>query len=40
MQAVQNFGLAVITSVAGEIVDTGGYLLLEVFFMAWLCCKY
>ncbi|XP_021961117.1 major facilitator superfamily domain-containing protein 1 isoform X2 [Folsomia candida] len=37
MQAVQNFGLAVITSVAGEIVDTGGYLLLEVFFIAWLC---
>ncbi|CAL8078201.1 unnamed protein product [Orchesella dallaii] len=37
MQAVQNLGLAVITMVAGYIVDSGGYLLLEVFFLAWLC---
>jgi len=37
MQAVQNLGLAVITMIAGEIVDTSGYLLLEVFFLAWLC---
>jgi len=37
MQAVQNLGLAVITSVAGYIVDSLGYLLLEVFFLAWLC---
>jgi MFS family permease len=37
MQSVQNFGLAVIIWVAGYIVDDGGYLLLEVFFLAWLC---
>jgi hypothetical protein len=37
-QAVQNLGLAVITLVAGKIVDSGGYLLLEVFFLGWLCC--
>lgn len=40
MQAVQNLGLAVITSAAGYIVDSVGYLLLEVFFLAWLCRKY
>eukprot|EP00042_Codosiga_hollandica_P049859 m.586226 g.586226 ORF g.586226 m.586226 type:complete len:517 (-) comp57975_c0_seq9:2945-4495(-) len=43
MQAVQNLGLAVIAMVAGTIVDTKGYLWLEVFFLAWLsvaimCC--
>jgi hypothetical protein len=37
-QAVQNLGLAVITLMAGKIVDSGGYLLLEVFFLGWLCC--
>ncbi|CAH1780917.1 unnamed protein product [Owenia fusiformis] len=36
MQAIQNLGLAVIAIVAGDIVDAKGYLLLEVFFMAWL----
>lgn len=36
-QAVQNLGLAVITLVAGKIVDSAGYLLLEVFFLGWLC---
>lgn len=36
-QSVQNLGLAIITMVAGLIVDSGGYLMLEVFFMAWLC---
>ncbi|KAG8237883.1 hypothetical protein J437_LFUL017174, partial [Ladona fulva] len=36
-QAVQNLGLAVITMAAGSIVDSGGYFLLEVFFLAWLC---
>lgn len=36
-QAVQNLGLAVITMLAGMIVDHGGYLMLEVFFLAWLC---
>ncbi|KAK7483182.1 hypothetical protein BaRGS_00025586 [Batillaria attramentaria] len=37
MQAIQNLGLAVISLVAGLIVDSKGYLVLEVFFMAWLC---
>lgn len=37
MQSVQNLGLAVVTTLAGLIVDSGGYLLLEVFFLAWLC---
>ncbi|XP_025080168.1 major facilitator superfamily domain-containing protein 1-like isoform X2 [Pomacea canaliculata] len=37
MQAIQNLGLAVIALVAGIIVDSKGYLILEVFFMAWLC---
>ncbi|KAK6622972.1 hypothetical protein RUM43_008824 [Polyplax serrata] len=36
-QSIQNLGMAVITMVAGVIVDSGGYLMLEVFFMAWLC---
>lgn len=40
MQAIQNLGLAVIALIAGIIVDSKGYLILEVFFMAWLCCKY
>ncbi|GFR87917.1 major facilitator superfamily domain-containing protein [Elysia marginata] len=37
MQAIQNLGLAVISLTAGIIVDQNGYLILEVFFMAWLC---
>lgn len=37
MQAIQNLGLAVIAIAAGAIVDSKGYLLLEVFFLAWLC---
>ncbi|XP_035693514.1 major facilitator superfamily domain-containing protein 1-like [Branchiostoma floridae] len=37
MQSIQNLGLAVISIVAGSIVDQKGYLLLEVFFLAWLC---
>jgi len=37
MQAIQNLGLAVITIVAGVIVDKSGYLILEVFFLANLC---
>lgn len=37
MQAVQNFGLAVIALAAGYIVDSKGYLILEVFFLMWLC---
>ncbi|XP_052702809.1 major facilitator superfamily domain-containing protein 1-like isoform X1 [Crassostrea angulata] len=37
MQAIQNLGLAVIAIVAGAIVDSSGYLILEVFFLACLC---
>ena len=36
MQSIQNLGLGVISIVAGKIVDTKGYLVLEVFFGAWL----
>ncbi|EEB18317.1 transport protein, putative [Pediculus humanus corporis] len=36
-QSIQNLGLALITMVAGLIVDSGGYLMLEVFFLACLC---
>ncbi|EDV21302.1 uncharacterized protein TRIADDRAFT_30594 [Trichoplax adhaerens] len=32
MQAIQNLGLAVVAIVAGDIVDSKGYLFLEVFF--------
>jgi len=39
MQALQNLGLAVISMVAGMIVDDNGYLWLEVFFCAWLCAS-
>ena len=39
MQAVQNVGMAVVTMLAGRIVDDQGYLVLEVFFLAWLCRK-
>ncbi|CAG0878892.1 unnamed protein product [Darwinula stevensoni] len=37
VQAVQNLGLAVITMVAGNIVDSKGYFVLETFFLTWLC---
>uniref|UniRef100_A0A0B7AKB9 Lysosomal dipeptide transporter MFSD1 n=1 Tax=Arion vulgaris TaxID=1028688 RepID=A0A0B7AKB9_9EUPU len=37
MQAIQNLGLAVISLVSGILVDQNGYLILEVFFMSWLC---
>ncbi|XP_013421243.1 major facilitator superfamily domain-containing protein 1 [Lingula anatina] len=37
MQAVQNLGLAVISMVSGMILDSKGYLVLEVFFLIWLC---
>ncbi|PAA85696.1 hypothetical protein BOX15_Mlig018958g3 [Macrostomum lignano] len=37
MQSIQNLGLAVINQVSGLIVDSKGYLILEVFFLAWLC---
>lgn len=39
MQSIQNLGLAVISQGAGTIVDKKGYLVLEVFFCAWLCGK-
>ncbi|XP_021351524.1 major facilitator superfamily domain-containing protein 1-like [Mizuhopecten yessoensis] len=37
MQAIQNLGLAVVSIAAGSIVDSSGYLILEVFFLVWLC---
>ncbi|ELT99040.1 hypothetical protein CAPTEDRAFT_162862 [Capitella teleta] len=37
MQSVQNLGLATISLAAGKIVDLKGYLILEVFFLCWLC---
>ena len=40
MQAVQNLGMAVVTMMAGRIVDGQGYLVLEVFFLGWLCRKF
>jgi len=35
-QSVQNLGLAVVSMIAGMIVDRGGYLMLELFFIGWL----
>lgn len=35
-QSVQNLGLAVVSMFAGVIVDKGGYLMLELFFIGWL----
>ncbi|XP_071798921.1 lysosomal dipeptide transporter MFSD1-like [Asterias amurensis] len=37
MQSIQNLGLAVVTIIIGKIVDTSGYLMLEVFMCACLC---
>lgn len=37
MQSVQNLGLAVVSILSGLIVDTCGYMMLEVFYMVWLC---
>ena len=37
MQAIQNLGLAVVSLLAGMILDARGYILLEVFFLALLC---
>ena len=36
MQAIQNLGLAVISLLAGTIVDNYGYMWLEIFFIGWL----
>jgi MFS family permease len=35
-QSVQNLGLAIVSMSAGLIVDKGGYLMLELFFIGWL----
>lgn len=35
-QSVQNLGLAVVSMFAGVIVDKGGFLMLELFFIGWL----
>ncbi|KAF4801996.1 hypothetical protein TURU_029576 [Turdus rufiventris] len=37
MQSIQNLGLAVIAIAAGMILDTRGYLFLELFFSACVC---
>ncbi|XP_029372625.1 lysosomal dipeptide transporter MFSD1 isoform X2 [Echeneis naucrates] len=37
MQSIQNLGLALIAIAAGAILDTRGYLVLEVFFCACIC---
>ncbi|TRY58324.1 hypothetical protein DNTS_031771 [Danionella cerebrum] len=37
MQSIQNLGLAVMSIAAGSILDSRGYLFLEVFFIASLC---
>ncbi|XP_042878188.1 major facilitator superfamily domain-containing protein 1-like isoform X2 [Penaeus japonicus] len=37
MQSIQNLGLALISMLAGLIVDLKGYLVLEMFYMVWLC---
>jgi MFS family permease len=36
-QSVQNLGLAVVSMFSGIIVDHGGFLMLELFFIGWLC---
>lgn len=36
MQSIQNLGLAVVSIIAGSIVDDRGYLILEIFFLACL----
>lgn len=40
MQSIQNLGLALIAMAAGTILDTRGYLVLEVFFCACICSQY
>ncbi|KAJ8388672.1 hypothetical protein AAFF_G00130810 [Aldrovandia affinis] len=37
MQSIQNLGLALISMAAGAILDSRGYLFLEVFFSACIC---
>ncbi|ELW63214.1 Major facilitator superfamily domain-containing protein 1 [Tupaia chinensis] len=38
MQSIQNLGLAIIAIIAGMILDSRGYLFLEVFFIACVSC--
>lgn len=40
MQSIQNLGLALISMVAGTILDTRGYLILEVFFCTCVCSEW
>lgn len=40
MQSIQNLGLAVISIAAGMILDSKGYLFLEIFFTACLCLSF
>lgn len=40
MQSIQNLGLALIAMVAGTILDTKGYLILEVFFCICVCSEF
>ncbi|KAL3057461.1 hypothetical protein OYC64_007854 [Pagothenia borchgrevinki] len=37
MQSIQNLGLALVAMAAGSILDTRGYLFLEVFFCVCIC---
>lgn len=39
MQSIQNLGLGCVVLLAGYIVDSKGYLCLQMFFLAWLCGK-
>lgn len=39
-QSVQNLGLAIISMISGMIVDNGGFFMLEIFFIGWLCSKF
>ena len=39
MQSIQNLGLAIISIVAGKILDGGGYFMLELFFSACISGK-
>lgn len=39
MQSIQNLGLAVIPISAGAIVEAKGYIVVQVFYLAWVCCE-
>lgn len=39
MQSLQNLGLGCVVLIAGYIADSYGYIVLEIFFFTWLCCK-